>query len=1058
MTTDDADKSQKPDTHLRPLIDRIVAAVTERTEHARLPTATYRVQFHKGCTFRDITTIVPYLHALGISDLYASPFLEARPGSMHGYDIVNHAAINPEIGTLDELRTLRAELRSRNMGLIADVVPNHMATAPKQNAWWQDVLENGPSSAFAGYFDIDWMPLKPDLANKVLLPVLGDQYGAVLESGQLVAAYEDGAFWLDYYDQRYPIAPRSYSLILSPRIDELQVRLGIEHEEILELFSILTAIRNLPPRTETDVGLLAERRREKEIIKRRLHELVSRSPDITAFVADSLQQINGRADDPRSFDTLDELLRDQAYRLSYWRVASDEINYRRFFDINDLAALCTESPPVFADTHRLLFELLDEGTVTGLRIDHPDGLYDPWRYFCQLQEAHYLRLCRAALSEFASGLPPLSEDDRLLLEQRLAELWRVAVLIPGSPLARPLFVVVEKILAPEEPLPEDWPVHGTVGYEFLTLSNGLLVDPAGLRPLSSFFERFSGQSLDFEELAYQCKRLIVRMSMAGELNVLGDRLDRISERNRRTRDFTLSSLTRALQEVIACFSVYRTYVQPDRLLERDVHYIERAVAKAKRRNPAMSGVIFDFIRDVLLLRHRDNSDDEERQDLQQLAGKFQQLSGPIMAKAVEDTAFYRFNRLVSLNEVGGEPAAFGASITAFHRFNQARLPRWSHSLNASSTHDTKRSEDVRARISVLSEIPRTWREKVQSWSRTHRRLKAEVDGNEAPSRNAEYLLYQTLIGLWPDSLPTADERDTLVDRLQRYVLKVEREAKVHTSWISPDDAYEAAFQRFVAELFVPDRRRSFLGDLHEFAGKVAEHGRWNSLSQLLLKITAPGVPDFYQGTETWNLTLVDPDNRRPVDFANHSRELAALTSEMAADLDRSTGDTAAAEWLTRPADDGQSPELPQRLLETRLDGRIKRFVGLLGIQARRQFGDLLTTGDYLPLETTGTFADCVVAFARQDQGRMAIVIVPRLTVKVTGFGGPPPIGDLWQETAVTLPATIGEGDHATAISALRDLFTRRTHQFPTDSQTGTHEFRLADALRTFPVAVWLAGD
>lgn len=1059
--TDDSDNYRKSDTHLRPLIDRIVAAVTERSERARLPTATYRVQFHKGCTFREVTAIVPYLHALGISDLYASPFLEARPGSLHGYDIVNHTAINPEVGTLDELRALRAELRSRNMGLIADVVPNHMATDPRLNAWWQDVLENGPSSAFAGYFDIDWTPLKPDLANKVLLPVLGDQYGTVLENGQLVVSYEDGAFWLDYYEQRFPIAPRTYSQILSPRLDELQLRLGSEHEEVLELFSILTSIRNLPPRTETDEGLLAERRREKEIIKRRLHELASRSPEIATFVADSLRFINGQAEDPRSFDPLDKLLQDQAYRLSYWRVASDEINYRRFFDINDLAALCTESPLVFADTHRLLFELLDEGTVTGLRIDHPDGLYDPWRYFCQLQEARYLRLCRAALSEFASELPPLSDDDRLLLEQRLVELWRAAVLIPGSPLARPLFVVVEKILAPEEPLPEDWPVHGTVGYEFLTLNNGLLVDPAGLRPLSSFYERFSGQSPDFEELAYLCKRLIVRMSMAGELNVLGDRLDRISERNRQTRDFTLNSLTSALQEVIACFSVYRTYVQPDHLLERDVHYIERAVAKAKRRNPAMSSLIFDFIRDTLLLRHRDNADEEERQDLQQLAGKFQQLSGPIMAKAVEDTAFYRFNRLVSLNEVGGEPAAFGASTAAFHRFNQARLPRWSHSLNASSTHDTKRSEDVRARISVLSEIPREWREKVQSWARTHRRLKAEVDGKEAPSRNAEYLLYQTLIGLWPDTLPTADERDVLVDRLQRYVLKVEREAKVHTSWISPDDAYEAAFRRFVAELFVPDRRRSFLGDLHDFAGKVAEHGRWNSLSQLLLKITTPGVPDFYQGTESWNLTLVDPDNRQLVDFATHSRDLSALTTEMAAELTGSTGETALTDWLTQPgdahADASQSPAFTQRLLDSRLDGRIKRFVGLLGIHARRKFGNLLTTGDYLPLETTGTFADCVVAFARQDLGRMAIVIVPRLTVKVTGFGGPPPIGDLWQDTAVMLPATNGEGDGATAICSLRDLFTRTTHQFQADSQTGTHEFRMADALRTFPVAVWLTG-
>ncbi|MDZ4683620.1 MAG: malto-oligosyltrehalose synthase [Planctomycetaceae bacterium] len=1021
-------------------VDEILAAVMRRMERERLPTATYRIQFHAGCTFREIAAVVPYLHALGISDLYASPFLQARPGSVHGYDIVNHAAINPEIGTLEDLHALRAALRDRGMGLIADVVPNHMAAVPQLNGWWQDVLENGPGSAFAGHFDIDWMPLKPDLANKVLLPVLGDQFGKVLEDGQLSVCYGEGSFWIAYFEQQFPLAPGTYSMILAPWLEELQERLGTEDADVLELFSILTAIRNLPPRTETDAERLAERRREAAIIKRRLHELVGRSEKIAEFVTGNLREMNGRVGDPRSFDRLDELLGDQAYRLAYWRVASDEINYRRFFDINELAAICTESPPVFAETHRLVFDWLDEGTVTGLRIDHPDGLYDPRMYLLQLQEAQFLRLCREESRARADGG---SADP--LPEEKLVEFWRASSLIPGSPLARPLYLVVEKILAPDEALPENWPVHGTVGYEFLNAVNGLFVDPAGQRPLTALYERFTGQPTDFAELAYQCKRLIVRMSMAGELNVLSNRLDRISERNRRTRDFTLSSLTRALQEVVACFSVYRTYVHPGHVLERDTHYIERAVARAKRRNPAMSGEIFDFLRDVLLLRDRDVADEREREAIQRFTGKFQQLTGPIMAKAVEDTAFYRFNRLVSLNEVGGEPAAFGTSVAGFHRFQQARLPRLSHSLNASSTHDTKRSEDVRARISVLSEIPREWRSKVQAWSRWHRRLKAEVDGGEVPSRNAEYLLYQTLIGVWPDAIPDGADRERLVARMQQYMLKVEREAKVHTSWISPHEAYETAVSRFVADLFATNRRRPFLADLHEFAGRIAAHGRWNSLSQLLLKLTAPGVPDFFQGMEAWNLTLVDPDNRQPVDFAARDQTLSELRTLLSSELPGTTPEDVIDSWLARETE--SVPTASQRLLETCADGRIKLFVTLLGLHARRHCGELFATGEYLPLETTGRFADCVVAFARRHGDQCAIIVAPRLTVKVAGFGGPPAIGDLWQDTAIRLPDTLDT-------RPFRELFTRRTWPSLTTDDVGSGCFPVAEALHSFPLGLW----
>jgi (1->4)-alpha-D-glucan 1-alpha-D-glucosylmutase len=1035
------------------IVDQILATIARQQEATRLPAATYRVQFNANCGFREVERAVPYLYSLGISDLYASPFLQAQPHSSHGYDIVNHAAINPEIGTLDELRSLRSALREHGMGLIADVVPNHMSNSPQLNAWWQDVLENGPSSPYASYFDIDWMPLKPDLAYKVLLPVLGDQFGKVLEDGQLVVRFGGGSFWLEYFDRQFPLAPRSYTVILSLRIEELQQHLGEQDAHLLELRSILTAIRNLPPRTETDSERLAEQRREKEVIKRRLHELLERSSEIADFVAENIRQINGRKGESASFDRLDELLDGQAYRLAYWRVAADEINYRRFFDVNDLAAICTENPRVFAETHRLLFELLDEGTLTGLRIDHPDGLYDPRGYLCHLQEQEFVRLCRQELAREISNLPvsSLERNDLELqsaaIEGQLVELWKAAMVIPGSPLARLLFVVVEKILAHDETLPNDWPVHGTVGYEFLNTLNGLFVAPAGERTLSALYTRFTGCSLDFEGLAYQCKRLIVKSVMGSELHVLGHRLDRISERNRLTRDFSLSSLTRALQEVVACFGVYRTYVEPDRVLERDLHYVGRAVALAKRHNPAMNASIFDFVHDVLLLRYHDNTGLEEREAIERFVGKFQQLTGPIMGKAVEDTAFYRFNRLVSLNEVGGEPDRFGTSVAEFHQLNQSRLPRLSHTLNATSTHDTKRSEDVRARISVLSEIGREWRERVQRWSRWHKRLKIEVEGTEVPSRNSEFMLYQTLVGIWPEQVPAGHELKAFIDRIEQYMLKVVREAKVHTSWVSPNEAYEAGVTKFVRAILTEDRRRPFLRDIDEFARKVADHGRWNSLSKLVLKVGSPGVPDFYQGTEFWTLTLVDPDNRQPVNLVARRDSFDRLQAEMAQALGIVSTSDAVEAWLSSSSDNSDirtaEDQMLQHLIEQRVDGRIKQFVTLISLRTRREFEELFSMGEYFPLPVTGKFAENVVAFARRHQDQAVVVIAPRLSVSLSGFGGPPPLGELWQDTAVTLPDFLEN-------CGLVNRFTREM-QHPVQSG---NSLRMADVFRSFPVALY----
>lgn len=1034
-------------------VDRILAAVDAHLRTARLPTATYRVQFNQHCRFREIEAAVPYLYTLGISDLYASPFLQARPGSPHGYDVVNHAAINPEIGTLDDLRSLRSALREHGMGLIGDVVPNHMSASPEINVWWQDVLENGPSSTHASYFDIDWMPLKSDLADKVLLPLLGDQFGKVLESGQLKVCYREGTFWLEYYQHRLPIAPRAYSIILSQNLEKLRQRLGDGHAEMLEILSILTAIRNLPPRTETDAERLAERRREKEVIKRRLHELASRSAEMKAFITECVTTINGVPSDPRSFDTLDSLLQEQAYRLAYWRVAADEINYRRFFDINELAAICTEHRDVFDDSHRLLFQLLDEGTLTGLRIDHPDGLYDPRGYFVQLQEQHFLRICREVHRRMASPADPVSGDDPLWLpiEQRLQALWRTATEIPGSPLARPLYVLVEKILAHGEPLPEDWPVHGTVGYEFLNAVNGLFVDARSERLLSTLYTKFTGESLDFDALAYECKRLIVRISMASELNVLGHRLDRISERNRWTRDFTLNSLTRALQEVIAGFRVYRSYVQPGRVLDRDQRCVEGAVNRAKRRNPAMDVSIFDFVRDVLLLRFHTHSDLDEQSAVERFAGKFQQLTGPIMAKAIEDTAFYRFNRLVSLNEVGGEPDCFGASVAEFHQLNHDRQVRTPYAMNASSTHDTKRSEDVRARINVLSEIPKEWRTHVQLWSRWNRSLKQQVDGIETPTRNTEYLLYQTLIGTWPGSIPTGPERERYIERIQTYMLKVVREAKVNASWVNPNEPYEAATSQFVARLFEQSRKRPFLDDLQQLASQVAEHGIWNSLSQLLLKMASPGVPDFYQGTELWSLTLVDPDNRHPVDLEKRRDVLDGLLAEMARVLQCDHMRHAVEAWLSPPVEN--SPEASQRvstflqeLLSTRHDGRIKLLTTLLTLRMRRQQPDLFIDGTYEPLEVRGAHAEHLVAFARSCHDRVLVVLAPRLTVRVSGLGGPPPLGDLWQNTTVVLPPSIQRAHY-------HSVFPRQSISSRQKPESQEYELFVAEVLNDFSIAL-----
>jgi (1->4)-alpha-D-glucan 1-alpha-D-glucosylmutase len=989
----------------------------------RVPVATYRLQFNRAFTFEAARNVVPYLDGLGVSDAYASSYLGARPGSMHGYDIANHNALNPEIGTEEEYSRFVEALRARGMGQILDVIPNHMGIAAGCNPWWNDVLENGPSSAYAEFFDIDWDPVKRQLANKVLLPILSDQYGRVLENQELVLEYADGSFNLRYHETRLPIAPRSASLILGHRLEALAATLGEADPDLQEYESIITALTNLPAPTETAPDRVRERMREKEVIRRRLARLVDASQPIRTSLEETIRIFNGKGGDPRSFDLLDRLLDDQAYRLAYWRVAAEEINYRRFFDINELAAIRMENPAVFRETHRLILRLVDEGKVTGLRLDHPDGLFHPPRYFRALQRERSAQVVRARLLPGAAMVWP---DREAAVARVLEQLDATCEEDPSRPACRPLYLLAEKILAKGERLPTHWAIHGTTGYEFLNLVGGLFVDSRNEKAMTAAYTAFTGQRTSFADLVYECKQLILQVSMSSELNVLGHALSRLAERNRYSRDFTLNSLTHALREVIACFPVYRTYIdgRPAGMALQDRACVEVAVAFAKGRNPATNVSVFDFVRDVLLLRYPENADQAYREDQLAFVQKFQQVTAPVTAKGAEDTAFYRYNRLVSLNEVGGETDRFGISAEEFHRQCLARQEKWPASMSTTSTHDTKRGEDVRARIHVLSEIPREWRAAVGRWHRWNRRHASEVDGRPAPDKNDEYLLYQTLVGAWPLAPMGPEAMARFSARIQAYMLKATKEAKVNTSWINPDEAYDGALRTFVTRILDPGRGNRFLADFVTFHRPVARLGMINSLAQTLIKNAAPGVPDFYQGTEVWDFSLVDPDNRRPVDFCTRVAMLAVLQARIA---------------------EGDLRSLAREVVERWEDGRIKLYTIHRALTCRRAAPDLFRVGTYVPLPTVGQHADHVCAFARRGETRAVLTVVPRLTAPLTDNGARLPLGsDVWDDTRVTLPPEIPRGPYVNLFSGA-EVQTAETDSGPA--------LAVGEILGEFPVAL-----
>jgi (1->4)-alpha-D-glucan 1-alpha-D-glucosylmutase len=784
--------------------------------------------------------------------------------------------------------------------------------------------------------------------------------------------------------------------------------------------SIITALKNLPPFTELDLERIQERLREKEVVKRRLARLCSEYPRIGIFIRENLNIFNGSKGQPRSFDLLDSLLMEQSYRLSYWSVATEEINYRRFFDINSLAAIRVEKPEVFDDAHKFLLQLINEGAVTGLRIDHPDGLYNPSEYFEALQQACFTQMMMGHGEEVvAQENLPYGEDYKLTKAKK-----RYDEMISIDPSVKPFYIIGEKILTKSERMPEEWRIFSTTGYVFLNSLNGIFVETRNAKEFERIYSSFVKEKFEYADLVSKNKKLIMEVAMTSEINTIGRKLSRIAKKTRYMRDFTLNSLIRSIVEAAAHFPVYRSYINGYEVKDRDRQHIEAAVAKAKRRNPAISSSIFDYLRDVLLLKFPDYLSDEDKQEWLDFAMRFQQLTGPIMAKGVEDTTFYVYNRLVSLNEVGGSPERFGTNLDTFHGQNMERSKFWPHAMITTNTHDTKRSEDVRARINVLSEIPFEWKDHLVKWRAFNKKKKIVVDSQLVPDRNEEYLLYQTLIGTWPLEFKESDNCATYIGRIKNYMIKAVREAKVNSSWINPNLMYEDAMSLFLDEIMQEKPENDFIHDFEIFQRFISACGMYNSLSQTLLKIVSPGVPDFYQGSEIWDFSLVDPDNRKPVDYG---KRMAAIQDIKRQELEIPC-------W-----------QLARKLTDEKHDGRVKLFLIYRALNNRKRDRAIYEKGEYRSLHVLGRKEYHVCALARRLGERAVLAAAPRFFMRLLKDQDGLPLGeDVWHDTVVEAPAD-GIG------MSYKNIFTEEV------LETAEHDriigFRCGDLFRNFPVAL-----
>lgn len=913
----------------------------------RIPSSTYRVQFNLNFRFADAEALVPYLHDLGISDLYASPRFKARKGSSHGYDVADPQRINSELGTEEEFDRLVARLHQYGMGLLLDIVPNHMA-ASSENPWWMDVLENGRQSRYAAFFDIDWEPQGIKVAalekDRVLLPILAGPYAEILWSQSIRLHFDDRGFFVQYEDHRLPLNPATYDDVLElcrERVQDRDEQLGATFQDLQVVSRGFAKSANVRPLfAEEGASAIGE-------FKAKLWQLYQSDETIRHGFDDALRILNGVKGQTSSFDLLHSLLSRQAYRLAHWRLASHEVNYRRFFDINSLVGLRVEDPLVFSARHSSIMHLMQEGKVSGLRVDHIDGLLDPLEYLGRLK---------------AIPIPDGQESQDGLR----------------------IYTVVEKVTCGSEKLPPDWPVFGTTGYNFLNALNALFIDPEGYRHLEESYHRFAGIKQSFADTWYRREKQVIEELFGAEMDLLSDRLGCVAALDERGRDIPVRELVSGLKEVTACLPVYRTYYsEPGKPSDQDRIALHKALSDARRRTRCseVSGATFDFLHSVFLAELPLEAK-EAREAWLSFITRWQQFTGVVMAKGLEDTALFAHHALISVNEVGSNPfheqIRFG--IDAFHEFNSAAVASYPHSMNATSTHDTKWSEDVRARINVLSEIPHEWAKHLRRWSRMNRSKKTLVGGQLVPTLNEEVIFYQAMLGIWPVQPFKEVDRGALQARLEEFSVKAAREAKTETSWLSPNEAHESALRDFVSSILAPSSTDPFLSDFLHLLEEVALFGACNSCSQLLLKMTAPGVPDFYQGNELWNPCLIDPDNRQPVDFRSRIAVLENLKS--------------------------QGAEPPARcvaeLLKDWPSGQLKLFLTMRLLNFRRSHPDLFSTSSYEPLSVQGDYQRSVFAFARHRHNESLIVAVPRLLKSVAARGVRFPLGQVWGVTAIEI--------------------------------------------------------